>query len=229
MDDADYAARAQGKALLTLRTLCLVHDSSNVSVSGAGLMCAAVAESAPAAGSVTRLVVTAPPPSHHTVFDELLSELNPLQYLPVIGTIYRAVTGDTIPEEARTVGSLVVSGLTGGAMGIAMNVATLAVEKLTGIDPDKIGQSVLAEIGLGGRQRSAAASRPTTAAVSKPVAAAAVASAEAPVRGWTPTQLAAYGVGRTAAGTLKRGATVGCDVLNELELARVSHTPALPT
>jgi hypothetical protein len=31
-------------------------------------------------------------------FGDVLSALNPLQYLPVVGSIYRAVTGDTIPE-----------------------------------------------------------------------------------------------------------------------------------
>ena len=36
-------------------------------------------------------------------FHELLSELNPLQYLPVIGTIYRSMTGDLIPEPVEYV------------------------------------------------------------------------------------------------------------------------------
>ena len=72
------------------------------------------------------LVITAQSPHHQTSFRELVSELNPLQYLPVIGPLYRAVTGDTIPESARTVGSVVVSGLLGGPIGIATSLGFLA-------------------------------------------------------------------------------------------------------
>lgn len=189
-------------------------------------MSVAMTSAAPVAGGVTKVLVTAPPPSRHTVFGDLLSELNPLQYVPVIGTIYRALTGDVISDEARTVGSLVVSGLTGGPVGIAMNVATLAVEKLTGIDPDRIGQSVLAEIGVGSRRHGASASPgPKAADAPKLSTQVSAAAQEAPGRGWSPTQLAAYGVTRTAAGALKRGDTEGSDVLNDLELARLAHRP----
>ena len=70
---------------------------------------------------------------HHGVsFREILSDLNPLQYLPVVGTIYRAVTGDVIPEPLRFFGSLLVSGLLGGPMGVAISLATTAAEKITG-------------------------------------------------------------------------------------------------
>ncbi len=45
---------------------------------------------------------TTPPAAAGTpkglTFSEILSDLNPLQYLPVVGTIYRAVTGDTVPK-----------------------------------------------------------------------------------------------------------------------------------
>ena len=98
------------------------------------------------------LVITAQSPHHQTSFRELVSELNPLQYLPVIGPLYRAVTGDTIPESARTVGSVVVSGLLGGPIGIATSLGFLAVEKLTGIDPEKIGHDVAASLGIGSHE-----------------------------------------------------------------------------
>ena len=195
-------------------------------------------DAASGAGTTTSLVVTAPRPAHLSPFHELLSELNPLQYLPVVGTIYRAVTGDRIPEEARTVGSLVMSGLTGGPAGIAISAATLAMEKVTGIDPEKMGQSLLAELGLGRVSRAPPAT--VTAAPAQPAGQeAAPAQAEAAARkparasavgtraaSWSPAQLAAYGVTETAGRALQRGDVQGADVLNDLELARL--TPKQP-
>ena len=81
-------------------------------------------------------------------FGDILSALNPLQYLPVVGTIYRAVTGDTIPEGLRVAGSFVVSALTGGPFGLLLNAAVTAGEKLTGIDPEAIAREVAASLGL---------------------------------------------------------------------------------
>src|ERR1019366_780124 len=82
-------------------------------------------------------------PSHTLSFHEVMSALNPLQYLPVIGTIYRAVTGDTIPEAVRRVGSLIASALLGGPIGIAINLGAVAIEKAAGIDLDEAGQALL--------------------------------------------------------------------------------------
>ena len=75
---------------------------------------------------------------HRFSFHDFLSAINPLQYLPVVGTIYRAVTGDVIPEALRDLGSMLVSGLLGGPIGLGINIATLIGEKVTGIDPEKI-------------------------------------------------------------------------------------------
>src|ERR1700753_2158678 len=72
-------------------------------------------------------------------FRDVLSALNPLQYLPVVGTIYRAVTGDQIPEALRRIGSVIASGLIGGPIGAAVNVAVQVMEKATGIDLDQTG------------------------------------------------------------------------------------------
>jgi hypothetical protein len=157
-------------------------------------------------------VLVKAPPAHHMNFRELLSELNPLQYIPVIGTIYRAITGDTIPESARMAGSLVVSGLAEGPVGVATNVAMLAVEKITGIDPEKIGTLVLARLGIGHTSATtqiAARHAAPPAVVAAPLAAA-----------WSPAQLAAYGV-TTSQGVIRRGNEEGSDVLNSLELTRI--------
>jgi hypothetical protein len=190
------------------------------------MMQAAQAATTAATGRVSQVTVTAAAPAaHKSAFDTLLSELNPLQYLPVIGTIYRALTGDTISEEARTVGSLVVSGLTGGPVGVAINVAELAVEKVTGLDPEKISQGLLADIGIGHRApkptpkiSAAPAKTPATTALA---AQAPAPTPPAPAAGWSAAQLAAYGVTTGARGTLKRGDVQGSDVLNDLELARL--------
>jgi hypothetical protein len=120
-------------------------------------------------------------------FRDVLSMLNPLQYLPVLGSIYRAVTGDTIPEAVRDIGSLVVSGLWGGPMGVAISAATTALEKLAGIDPDRIAQKVLASIGLIGAEAEAA---PQLAAREPAPAEPAQASAVP----WTRAQRRAYQV-----------------------------------
>ncbi len=180
--------------------------------------------------------MSAPAP-HASVFHDLLSELNPLQYLPVVGTIYRAITGDTISETARETGSLVVSGLIGGPVGVVTNLATLAVEKVTGIDTESIGQEVLAYLGIS--HPAAVAEAAAQPAAAEPAAAPPMppaASASNPVA-WSPAQLTAYGVTMTAQGSLKRGAVEGADVLNTMELAQLGASsvavtdagrPALP-
>src|ERR1700729_3761141 len=74
---------------------------------------------------------------HGLSFYDILSAMNPLQYLPIVGTIYRAVTGDVIPEALRRGGSMLVSGLLGGPIGLGINIATTIAEKATGIDPEE--------------------------------------------------------------------------------------------
>ena len=164
----------------------------------------------------TRVAATPPPAARHSLFRTFLSELNPLQYIPVVGGIYRAITGDTIPETARTIGSFVVSALTGGPVGVAMNVAALAAEKATGIDPEKLEQHVLASLGIGGQPAQPAAT--THPAL---VAAASVAQPIQPATPWSRTQLQAYGV-TSQQDTLQHGPLTGSDVLNDLELRRLA-------
>ena len=159
-------------------------------------------------------------PPHHGGFREFLSELNPLQYIPVVGTLYRAITGDTIPQTAREAGSLVVSFLTGGPIGAAINLGTLAVERITGFDPEKIVQHVLT--GAGTPTLAKAAPRVTVVEVPPT---ATEPPAAAPPLAWSKAQLAAYGVTTDAKGELTHGAVSGSDVLNDLELAR--HRPGL--
>ena len=158
----------------------------------------------------------------------------------MVGTIYRAVTGDTIPEPIRQIGSMIVSGLMGGPVGVAIDVLTTAAEDITGIDPDRIGQAL-----LHGESLRAAIAGPTTPTT--PPAAptrngapptgparpspqrltrnAATTEAGPPATpvAWTAAQLAAYGVRTNATGTLRMGTLHGADALNALELAHL-HT-----
>ena len=168
------------------------------------LAAAALPTSQPAAAPVTK--------PRRGFFRMLLSELNPLQYVPVVGTIYRAVTGDTIPEAARFAGSLVVSGLTGGPVGVAVNVGTSALEHVLGLDPEKLGARLLADLGIG----YGAAPHGSVVQAGRPETARWDGSLS-----WSRAQLEAYGVRRDAAGEVRRGAESGSDVLNGLELARL--------
>jgi hypothetical protein len=90
----------------------------------------------------------APTSSAGTSFLAILHDLNPLQYLPVVGTIYRAVTGDTIPEGLRIVGSLAVGAAISGPIGLVTGIAAIMAEKATGIDPDKIVHRLAVAMGL---------------------------------------------------------------------------------
>ncbi len=67
-------------------------------------------------------------------FHTLLSDLNPLQYIPVVGTIYRAVTGDEGNPTLQFVASLGTSFALGGPIGVAITAA----EEVTGIHPEKM-------------------------------------------------------------------------------------------
>jgi hypothetical protein len=156
---------------------------------------------------------------HKLSFHDVLSAMNPLQYLPVVGTIYRAVTGDAIPEALRRGGSMLVSGLLGGPIGLTINIATTLAEKVTGIDPEKI---VTAEL-----HRAPAVHAPPSDVGPPPVVAqpqlASQAVAQLPM---TSAQLASYGVRSSASGSLKLGDIEGADVLNTIQLAALSRAAA---
>lgn len=70
-------------------------------------------------------------------FDDLVSIVNPLQHIPIVSTIYRAVTGDTIKPLERIVGDT----LYGGIPGFASGILNVVFEDVTGKD---IGATALA-------------------------------------------------------------------------------------
>ena len=73
-------------------------------------------------------------------FKDLIDTINPLQQLPVIGTLYRAITGDTI----STAASLAGGALFGGPMGFMAAAINAGLEAATGGD---VGTQVLAALG----------------------------------------------------------------------------------
>ena len=72
-------------------------------------------------------------------FDQVLDIINPLQHLPVVGTLYRAVTGDKIGDVAQVAGDT----LYGGLMGLGSSLANLIFKDATGKD---FGDTVLAAV-----------------------------------------------------------------------------------
>jgi hypothetical protein len=160
-----------------------------------------------------------PAADHSISFHDILHALNPLQYLPVIGTIYRAVTGDQIPEMVRRAGSLVVSTLLGGPIGAITNVASTIFEKITGIDVDKTMQTAL--VGHPSENAPSTPARTTAEAATALLQLPPTASADTVSKPWSPAELAAYGVRTAKSGTLTMADVTGADVLNTLELKRI--------
>ncbi len=72
-------------------------------------------------------------------FADFLDIINPLQHLPIIGPIYRAITGDTISPAARIAGGI----LFGGPVGLIAAVANQAVDEATGRD---LGEHAIAMV-----------------------------------------------------------------------------------
>jgi len=66
-------------------------------------------------------------------FDDFLDVINPLQHLPLIGTLYREVTGDQIQAPSRLAGGA----LFGGLFGLLSTIGTMAFEGLTGESVDE--------------------------------------------------------------------------------------------
>ncbi len=74
-------------------------------------------------------------------FSDLLDIINPLQHIPVVSTVYRAITGDQIEAGSRMAGGA----LFGGPIGLALSVVSAMVHESTGKDP---GEHAMAMLGL---------------------------------------------------------------------------------
>jgi hypothetical protein len=69
-------------------------------------------------------------------FDDVIDMINPLHHIPIIGTIYREMTGDQIKPVSRIVGDIAYGALSGSLLisGIA-SVVSAAYEQQTGEEP----------------------------------------------------------------------------------------------
>ena len=131
-------------------------------------------------------------------FGDLLDAVNPLHHLPVVGTLYRAMTGDEIGPAARVAGGT----LYGGAIGAVAALANAALEESTGAD---LGAHVLA---LFSGDEPAGEPAATQVAAAKPAPAPTAATAAATA---TPAALAAAAL--PAAGAMARPTTAGGQAL----------------
>lgn len=69
--------------------------------------------------------------------DDFIDLINPLQHIPVVGHIYREITGDEISQEASVIGA----GLFGGPIGVAAAGVNAVIAQETGGD---IGENAMA-------------------------------------------------------------------------------------
>ena len=90
--------------------------------------------------------------------ENLLDIINPLQHIPVVSTIYRAITGDEISAPARLIGSA----LFGGPVGFASATANMVLEEATG---SNLADHALALIGISDDTPALAEAAPATATV----------------------------------------------------------------
>ncbi len=80
--------------------------------------------------TVTQMLDLGGQPAPSVSFAEVMSTLNPLQYIPVVGTIYRAVTGDDVHPAFRVAASAALSMFFGGPAGLAATMISVAVEEV---------------------------------------------------------------------------------------------------
>lgn len=90
-------------------------------------------------------------------FGDLIDLVNPLQHIPVVSTIYRELTGDTIAPGPRLIGG----GVLGGVFGFAASAAEVAFEQGSG---QTLGSQVAA---LFSGETPEGAAKPSTQTVEK--------------------------------------------------------------
>ncbi|NTU76337.1 MAG: hypothetical protein HGA90_00730 [Alphaproteobacteria bacterium] len=86
----------------------------------------------------------------HFGFDDFVDIINPLQHIPVVGFIYRQMTGDEIKPVSRIVGDVAYGALTGSLLisGV-ISIASAAVEQQTGEAPEYMIANALFDLDKG--------------------------------------------------------------------------------
>jgi hypothetical protein len=110
-------------------------ESSPILVPGSGYV-----PDAPSAA--TTLANTAGAEGEVLTFGDMLEAINPLQHLPVVGTIYREVTGDEIKTLPRLIGGAIF----GGIFGLIGAAVESVIKEASGAT---IGEHLLHAVGLG--------------------------------------------------------------------------------
>lgn len=75
-------------------------------------------------------------------FRDVLDLVNPLQHIPIVGNIYRNLTGDVAAPAIRIAGGA----LFGGPLGAAFAAASVIAHQLLSSDPDVIGMPATAAV-----------------------------------------------------------------------------------
>jgi endonuclease YncB( thermonuclease family) len=121
------AAKPRETALFLWQGPCVAKamlTGSSFTLHPAAQTAAGTAVSAPQAASTN----TSPAAKHDFTFGDFLDIINPLQHIPVVGTLYRWATGDTIKTPEKIAGDT----LYGGPMGALSSVADTLFEQATG-------------------------------------------------------------------------------------------------
>ena len=96
-------------------------------------------------------------------FGDLIDIINPLHHIPVLGNIYRKLSGDTIDPAARLAGGT----LFGGPIGAALAVAEMGFSRLNGSKGSTLPQNRFEEGPSASRQLADAQTAPTQAVIAR--------------------------------------------------------------
>jgi hypothetical protein len=106
-------------------------------------------------------------------FWDFVDIVNPLQHIPVVSTVYRELTGDTIKGVSRVIGG----GLYGGVIGLVAGIGSAIIAETTGKDP---GEHLMAMLTGSGDETPAHAGNTAIAEATPPSAATASQAAATP-------------------------------------------------
>ena len=162
-------------------------------------------------------------------FSDFLDIVNPLQHLPIVGTIYRAVTGDEPSLGARLVGGA----LYGGPIGVMSEAALAAADQAVGGDPGRKLLAFVGELFDGGTDSTATklAKVEPAAGGSANTAIAVASAASVPTTAVTPTVDKSAVVASIAAAGADPGAIIAASAATPVLVpagSRPASTPATP-
>lgn len=147
-----------------------------------------------------------PASDENFAFSDVLDIINPLQHIPLVNTVYRNLTGDTIKPLAQVAGDMLYGGLAGSPIisGV-VSIASTTMEGQNGDDPlTRVATALFGgDDDDGDSPKAVASATPETPAAPAPTAAIAAtdvqataplpAPSPAPATAVVSTQLAPYG------------------------------------